>query len=168
MALKGLTMKQRVVHGYIVIVWGLCLLLLLSPVGGRGEQTPPEGCPPLPEQGPADTVSIYVAKAIDVPEVMCARVINGFSSSIVGAVGYLRLQKWEEGRFRDLDEILSGGAPMIMTADRPAMPSGAVIEHRLPFYGQPAPPGRYRACFGYIPPGQDQQQQACSEEFSLP
>jgi hypothetical protein len=134
----------------------------------RGEHPSYLGCLPLPETGPAGRVSVYVAKALDVPGVVCARVINGFSSSIVGAVGYLRLQKWEEGRFRNLDEILSGGAPMIMTADRPAMPSGAVIDRRLPFSGQPAPPGRYRVCFGYIPPEQDQYQQVCSEEFSLP
>jgi hypothetical protein len=168
MALKGQTMKKRVVPGSVVIVWGLCLFLCLSPVRGRGEQLPPEGCPPLPEQGPANQVSVYVAQALYAPGAVCARVINGFSSSIVGAVGYLRLQKWEEGRFRDLDEILSGGAPVLMTADRPAMPPGAIIEHRLPLYGQPAPPGRYRVCFGYIPPGQDDLQWTCSEEFSLP
>ena len=158
--------ERRLCHP--AVVSGVLVLSFFLPTVGKSEQTPLPDCPLLPTQGPADTVSVYVAKAFDVSGVVCARVINGFSSSIVGAVGYLKLQKWEEGGFRDLDEILSGGAPMIMTADRPAMPSGAVIEHRLPSYGQPAPPGRYRACFGYLPPGQDQQQQACSEEFSLP
>jgi hypothetical protein len=144
-------MKRRVLSGLLLALGGLSLILLSA--SSRGQEPPAHvTCPPLPEQGPANQVSIYVAKALDAPGVVCARVINGFSASIVGAVGYLRLQKWEEGRFRDLEELLSGGAPILMTADRPAMPPGATIEHRLPLSGQPAPPGRYRVCFGSIPP----------------
>lgn len=129
---------------------------------------PSEHCPPLPERGPADVVSLYVEQALDVPGVVCARVINGFSSSIVGAGGYLRLEQWEDGKFRDLDEILFGGAPMIIAADRPSMPAGAVIETRLPAYGQPAPPGRYRVCFRYISSGHTEIQQGCSTALTLP
>ncbi len=151
-----------------VAIGGVSLLLCCTPVQGRGERMPSEHCPPLPERGPADVVSLYVEQALDVPGVVCARVINGFSSSIVGAGGYLRLEQWEDGKFRDVDEILFGGAPMIIAADRPSMPAGAVIENRLPAYGQPAPPGRYRVCFRYISSGHTEIQQVCSTALTLP
>jgi hypothetical protein len=48
--------------------------------------------------------------------------------------------------------------------------AGEVLDSRLPHLS-PAPPGRYRACFYYrVPNGRqkEQEQELCSEEFSLP
>lgn len=165
------TTRQRVVHDLTLIVGGL-YLLLFSPVGARGEQTPPIGCPPLPERGPTNAVSVYVAKALDVPGVVCARVINGFSSPIASGLPNLKLQKWQEGKggrrgeFHDFRD--PGSAPFLVTANIMAMQPGVIINQRFPYSGQPAPPGRYRVCFGYLPAGQAESQQVCSEEFSLP
>jgi hypothetical protein len=164
------TTRQRGVHDLILIGGGLYLLLFPA-VGARGEQTPPVGCPPLPERGPANAVSVYVAKALDVPGVVCARVINGFSASIASGP-ILKLQQWQEGEgwkrgeFHDLRD--PGSAPFLVTANIMALQPGGIINQRLPYSGQPAPPGRYRVCFGYIPPGLADSQQVCSEEFALP
>jgi hypothetical protein len=49
-----------------------------------------------------------------------------------------------------------------------AMQPGVIINQRLPYSGQPAPPGRYRVCFSYLPPEQEKDQEVCSEEFFLP
>jgi hypothetical protein len=162
--------RQRRVHDLTLIAGGL-YLLLFSPVGARGEQTSPVGCPPLPERGPANAVSIYVAKALDVPGVVCARVINGFSSSIASGLN-LKLQKWQEGKgsrrgeFHDFRD--PGSAPFLVTANIMAMQPGVIVNQRLPYSGQPAPPGRYRVCFSYIPPGQAESQPVCSVEFQVP
>lgn len=170
----GQMTRQRVMYGLTLIIGGMCLLLFLSPVGARGEQAPPAGCPPLPEQGPADQVSVYVTKAPDVPGVVCARVINGFSSNISSGPPNLKLQQWEaggwwqKGKFRDFRETESGSVSAIVTANIVGMPPGVIVDRRLPLSGQPAPTGKYRACFNYIPPGKGEYQQACSEEFSLP
>lgn len=51
-------------------------------------------CPPLPVQPPARRVSVHVAKAIDMPGVVCVRVLNGRAATVVyGGVPFW-LQRW--------------------------------------------------------------------------
>jgi hypothetical protein len=84
----------------------------------------------------------------------------------------MKLQNWEKkwwwrkGQFHDLKEtpgILIG----ITGWGRASISAGGVFDERLPRFGS-APPGRYRACFTYIPPGKTGFQDVYSEEFSLP
>jgi hypothetical protein len=116
-------------------------------------------------------VSLFVAKALDAPGVVCIRVINEYSVGI--ATKRLALQKWEEGwvsgwwgrEFRDVEpELPSAGA--IMPVGTGFLPG--VIDTWRPLSGQPAPPGKYRVCFSYRSPNQEKYQDVCTEEFSLP
>jgi hypothetical protein len=161
-------MKRRVLSTLLLTLGGLSLAL--PSVSGSSQEQPSHAtCPPLPEQGPVERVSVYVTKTIDVPGVVCVRAINGFSSAIVAAgVFSLGLQKWERGKFQDFQESTPGSTPTIIAADRPQMSPGVSIDHQLPFSGQPAPPGRYRACFRYNLLSGGEWQEAYSEEFSLP
>lgn len=162
---------------FIIAVGGISLWLLFLP--GKGESGSPSlplpGCPPLPEQGPKNTVSLYVAKALDVAGVVCVRMINGFPVGI-GHKGF-RLQRWETGRlwgvwgkgFRDFEPgqyraegyIAPVGGGLLVDAE-------GVTDWRLPRSGQPAPAGRYRVCLSYLLPDQEKYQEVCSEEFLLP
>ena len=59
-------MKRRVLSGLLLALGGLSLPLLS--VSGRSQEPPAHAtCLPLPEQGPAGQVSVYVAKALTVP-----------------------------------------------------------------------------------------------------
>jgi hypothetical protein len=172
--------RRRIVEGQMssrlaVTIGGMYLLLLFLPGAGRSEHPPLSGCPPLAEQGATNTVSLYVAKALDVQGVVCTRIITGVSESI--SIGYrgLRLQKWEERRlwglwgkgFYDVEHFPRTGAAGEVKA-AVGLLRGAVVDGRLPLSGQPALPGRYRVCFSYAPSNQEKYQDLCSEEFSLP
>lgn len=174
MRMKEQAIRRGVMYDLAIMVEVVCLLLFLLPTWGRSEQTSLEGCPPLPEQGAVDIVVVHVAKALDVCGVVCARVINGISPWVSSGGFNPRLQKWEagkwwrKGQFRDFGETKPGDIPMLVTLDLHRLEPGIVANQRLPFSGQPAPPGRYRVCFSYRLRGQKQHREACSEEFTLP
>lgn len=152
----------------------LCVSLLLLSTEGRSEHPPPS-CSPLPEQGPTNTVSLYVAKALDAAGIVCVRVINGFNERI--ETRGTTLQKWEDGKlwglwgqgFQELkSKQPSAGGILPGSIGSVLMPPLRIADMRLPLSGQPAPPGRYQVCFSYLPPDQEKYQEVCSEEFSLP
>ena len=158
----------------LLVLLGVGVVALFLPVTGNSEQIPPPGCLPLPERGLAGTVSVHVVKVQDQPGVVCARAINGLSEDVVGTAGFvLRLQEWkkkwwwQQGQFVDFQETFPGGVLVGGTAVPIKVPAGGVLDQRLPL-GQPAPPGRYRACFRYILPSRGEKQEVCSEAFSLP
>lgn len=128
------------------------------------------GCPPLPEAGPAGQVSLYVSKAQELG-VVCVQAINGLSTSILPSGTYFRLQRREQGQFRDIPEPAPPpgvwiGANLGHFEWKP----GAIINKRL-FADQTSPlPGQYRVCFHYQMAVSEQGTDlaVCSEEFSLP
>lgn len=161
----------------LVVASGIGMLFLLFPIAGRSGQAIPPHCPSLPEQGPANTVSLYVAKTLDRSGV-CVRVVNGFNVEITHPHLALTLQKWEEGHgefsptLQKWEERQGEFHPFGMTggallADLPYLPAGGTFVQRLPGL-QPTPPGRYRACFQFRPAEQNKDQQVCSEEIKLP
>jgi hypothetical protein len=163
---EGKTMRRRVLHR---VVGGVCLYLFLLPVAGRSQSPPlPPGCPPLPEQGPAKKISLYVVKALDKPGAVCIRVINRLSEQIEYGELAFWLQKWEEERreFQRIEEPDLRGTAVRLVAY--GLPAGGVVDRRLPYSRQPAPPGKYRACFRFRMPGQSVDDEVYSEEFSLP
>lgn len=140
---------------------------------GRSEQLSFPGCPAFPDRGPDNTVSLYVAKATDVPGVVCVRVINQLHEQIDWKGP--QLQKWEKGTlgglwgqgFRNIEaKRLIGGAVFPVGAGL-LMPPG-VADTRLPVSGQPVPPGNYRVCLSYRSSGREETQEICSEPLSLP
>jgi hypothetical protein len=156
-------MKRRVVFGLLLALGGLALTLL--PLAARGQAWPPRAdCPPLPAQGPARTVAVYAATALDVPGVICVRAVNGISPSIVWGGTSFFLQKWADGAFQNFSP---SGGPMGVVAAEVESPVGQKLDHYL-FAGQPAPSGRYRACFRYTVTLRGAEQVTCSEEFTLP
>lgn len=169
--------RPPVVLSLAVMVSGLYLLLSFSYAKGQDNQipfeddptqpapvSPPGGCPPLPEQGPAGQVSVYVAKALDAPGVLCVRAVNGISPAIgLGGPPFF-LQKWEEGTFQNFSP---GGAPQAGVLVGWELPAGKTVDREL-FAGQPASPGRYRACLRYYVGQGGEGQIACSEEISFP
>lgn len=125
----------------------------------------------MPEQGRPNTVSLYVAKALDMPGIVCARVINGFDEGIHSPK--IRLQRWENGRLgglwgkgQDLETLPRSRGPEFSVGVGWLV--RAVGDWRLPRSGQPAPAGRYRVCLSYLLPAQEKYQEVCSEEFLLP
>lgn len=156
-------MRWRALSFLLLTLGGWCLLLL--PLSERSQAQPfPANCPPLPEQGPAGTVSLYVAKALDVPGVICVRAVNGISPSIRWGGTSFFLQKWEDGTFQHFSP---GGGPMGGVLIGVELPVGKTVNYYL-FAGQPAPPGRYRACFRYTMTSGGAEQVTCSEELTLP
>jgi hypothetical protein len=159
----------------IVMLGGIILCSLLLSGLGRGEHSPSLSlqeslhCPPLPDTGLASQVSVYVAKALDLSGVVCVRVVNGFSDGIHTGPPFVRLQKWEEGRwwrkgkFRNF--VGQGGGVLPYGT---VLPAGGLIDERLPGFGEQAPPGKYRVCFSYLPLGQKREQEVCSKELLLP
>lgn len=129
-------------------------------------------CPPLPAMGPADQVSVLVAKALDRPGFVCIRVTNGLSGRISHGLPEGRLQVWEEGKeegygqFQDFKPDAVVGRLSLW----PLLWPGEGTDSYLPHSGQSAPPGRYRVCFRYEDPlwQRQSQKEVCSEEFSLP
>src|SRR5438477_4815666 len=99
----------EMVRATLLVLLGVVTVALFPLVVGTSEQAPPLGCPPLPEQGPADTVSIYVARALDAPGVLCVRVVNGITPAVGLIGGPFWLEKWEENTFRAFSP---GGAPV--------------------------------------------------------
>lgn len=155
-------MKRRALYCLTIALGGLCPLL---PISGRSQDQPFHAkCPPLPEQGPADTVSVYVAKALDAPGVLCVRVVNGITPAVGLMGGPFWLQKWEENTFRAFSP---SGAPQAGALAGWELPVGKTVDREL-FAGQPVSPGRYRACLRYYVGQGGEGQIACSEEISLP
>jgi len=167
---EGKTKRRRRWHGLSRLVAKVCLCLFLHPVAGKTQDTPVSlpGCPPLPEQGRAGKISVYVAKALDHPGAVCIRVINGVSTEIRYGELAFWLQKWDDkqGEFQRIEEPDLRGAAVRPVAY--GLPAGGVVDRRLPYSRQPAPPGKYRACFRFGMPGQSVDDEGCSEEFSLP
>ncbi len=124
----------------------------------------------MQEQGPADTVSLDVAKAIDIPGFVCVRVLNGFSEQILASPQGVRLQKRKAGKkqqhgFQGFEPVSAGAKS---PTDAGIIPAHGVMDWWLPYAKKPAAPGIYRACFSYISPGQKKGlQEVCSQEFSL-
>jgi hypothetical protein len=169
------SMASSRLHCSMVIRAVMTLAFALLPIIGRGEYpSPPPGCPPLPEQGAGNKVSIHVIEALDTPRMVCVRAINGLQEMIgIGGVVF-RLQKWEKrwwrgGQFRDFKETPPSGTLLGATAVLTGMSPGGVFDARLPHFS-PAPPGKYRVCFRYQlqAPRHGEPREVCSEEFSLP
>ena len=144
------------------------------------ESYPPyPDCPSLPARGPADTVAVYVAEAVERPGIVCVRIINGLNKAIYGGVILGRLQHWEDGwwwrqgRFRDYQDVsirpdgTGIGIPSLLRS----LGAGEPSDERLPLSGQPAPAGRYRVCASYqdwtAGYGEASERETCSEEFTL-
>jgi hypothetical protein len=154
---------------------GIVLFVFLLLDEAKSEQLPPNGCPPLPEHASPNVVSLYVAKAIDVSGVVCARVINGFSEDLIVGGSSLRLERWQkekwwrQGGFHPFAGTPPEDVIIGMTLVRTTMPAKGIRDERLPLLGSPAPAGRYRICFSYELLRQPSVQVTiCSEEFVLP
>lgn len=132
-------MRRQVLHCLPSVGGGVCLCLFLLPVLGRSRDTPSllPGCLPMREQGPADTVSLDVAKAINIPGFVCVRVLNGFSEQILADPQGVRLQKRKEGKKRDQSfqdfEPFPAGAKL--PAGASLIPTRGVADWRLPRSG---------------------------------
>jgi hypothetical protein len=155
-------MNRRALACFPLALGGLWLLLF--PLSAGGQAWPPRAaCPPFPAQGPAGTVAVYAATALDVPGVICLRAVNGMSQAVgLSGISFF-LRKWEEGTFRNFspDGMQTGGADALWQ-----LPGGKSTDAYL-FAGQPATPGRYRACLRYLLIAEEKEQVTCSEEFSL-
>lgn len=146
-----------------VILGSIILCSLLLPGPGRGERSPFPSlqeylrCPSLPDTGSACTVSVYVAKALDKPGLVCVRMFNGLSEMISYGLPLGRLQQWEEGtwwrkeKFRDFQDVstLPDGSRVMVPLVRLFLPAEERRDGNLPYSDLPAPPGRYRVCFDY-------------------
>lgn len=167
---EGKTKRRRSWHCLPRVVAKVCLCLFLLPVLGKAQDSPVStpGCPPLPAQGRARKISVYAAKALDQPEAVCVRAINGVSAEIEYGELAFWLQRWEEERaeFQRIEEPDLRGMAMRPVAY--GLPAGGVVDQRLPHSRQPVPPGKYRACFRFRMPGQGIDDEVCSEEFSFP
>lgn len=134
-------------------------------------------CPLLPVQPPSRGVSLHVAKAVDMPGVVCARVINGLASPITfGGRDALWLQRWDKDHWEKRDyasesvlTLPSGETIPVMSAS-PAyeLSEGKSEDRYLRYFGKPAPPGKYRACFTFLPPNREDQETLCSRALFLP
>lgn len=122
------------------------------------------------KQGPVDTVSLDVSKAIDIPGFVCVRVLNGFSEQILASSQGVRLQKRKAGKkqehsFQDFEPFPAGAR---LPAGAGLIPARGVVDWWLPYSKKPASPGIYRACFSYTSSGQKKGfREVCSQEFSL-
>jgi hypothetical protein len=155
-------MRWRAFSFLLLALGVLCLLLL--PLSERSQaRLFPATCPPLPEQGPAGTVSLYAAKALDVPGVICVRTVNGISPSIRWGGTSLFLQKWEDSAFQNF--FPGGGSPGVVAAEVES-PVGQKVDRYL-FADQPVTPGRYRVCFRYTVTLKGEEQVICSDELTL-
>lgn len=156
-------MKRRALFCFPLVLGELYLISL--PVLGRSQESPfHASCPPLSEQSPAGTVSVYAAKALDAPSILCVRAVNGISPAIGRGGGPFFLQKWEDSTFRNFSP---GGMYIGGVLARTELPVGQALDHYL-FAGQLTPPGRYRVCFRYDVTLGGEEHIACSEEFSMP
>ncbi len=171
----------------VVVVSGLYLFLSFSSVKGQDRPIPFEdaptqpslgsanGRPPLPETASAGAVAIYIAKIPDKPGFVCVRVVND-TPLLRNPIKDLLLQQREEGQFKELIEVLptpQNHPGIIIGETLPALASGPVekgtlLTRQMPLY-TPLPPGVYRACVRYrtLQKSLDQEE-ACSEEISLP
>lgn len=152
---------------------GMFLLLTILPTVVRSSPTPLPGCPPLPEQGQTNRVSIHIVKALDVPGVVCVRAINGLDEAIGIEALSMKLQKrekkwwWRKGQFRDFKETPPAGILIGTTGGPASLLAGGVFDERLPRLS-PASLGTYRVCFRYTLPQMAEKLETCSEEFTLP
>lgn len=132
-------------------------------------------CPPLPVQPSTGKVSLHVAKAVDMPGVVCMRVINGLATEVTYGQGAFWLQKWERGRWEksqlsSLSTLKLPSGETVPVAKLPlafGLSEGMSEDRYLPRFGTPASPGKYRACFTFWQPQKDKQM-ICSSAFLLP
>lgn len=127
-------------------------------------------CPSLPDQGQTEAVAVFVAQALDAPGVVCLRVRNTLQVHIAGEIYF---QRWEKGwfwggQFRNVESYPRRGGALMPVGAALLLPPGEGIALPLPVSGQPAAPGRYRVCWRYRTPAQEQEQEVCSAEFDLP
>jgi hypothetical protein len=130
----------------------------------------------LPVEPSAGRVSLHVARAVDVPGVVCVRALNGLTSPITfGGRSAFWLQRWNKDHWEKKDyasesvlTLPSGETIPVMSAS-PAyeLSEGESIDQHLPGLGAPAPSGRYRACFTFWHL-QKGKQTVCSDAFPLP
>lgn len=139
----------------------------------------PLGCAALPEGGPDNTISISVARVVDQPGVVCARVYNGTYEDLGYAAGAFRLHKswlwvlWVPYfNLQDVVRSLLPGAPIVaFTGMIDLLPPTGRMDGYLPSFGlyhSPAPPGRYRVCFRYLAGKSEDERRVCSAAFWLP
>jgi len=155
----------------MAIIGGTLALFLFAPIAGRSERSLLLDCPPLPEQGPSNKVSIHTAKALDIPGIVCVRVYNGLSTEIAYEGIPVRLQKsllrlWFP--YLAFKDIFRSGGWIGVSLERGSLRVGGVVDRRLPGFYQPASPGKYRVCFSYSLHQQNDRQETCSGEFLLP
>jgi len=154
---------------HIAVVCGLAALSFF--LLGAGDSSRSPSCPPLPEQGPASKISVYTAKVLDIPRIVCVRVYNGSSTELTYEGIPIRLQKRFLGLwfpYLTFKDISRSGRWVGISLEQGFLPIEGVIDRRLPGFYQPASAGRYRACFYYHLYQQNDWQETCSEEFSLP
>jgi hypothetical protein len=173
--------RQQALLSLAAMVSGLYLLLGFSSVKGQDKPIPSADdpkllapvspiseCPPLPEQAPESTVTVYVAKMPEKSGFVCARAVNGIHPSV--SFNSFLLQQRDEGQFHDFTEPLPPTPPGIIIGEEAVhivlMP-GQWFDRQFPSFS-PAPPGTYRACFRYTLYMSTEKQEVCSEEVSLP
>lgn len=151
----------------VMIVGAVCLLSSQGDLYGESQLIESsQGCPRLPKRNSTGKIgAIYVGKALHEAGIVCVRIVCGNNISL-GQDQLPWLERWEqeERTFRRFPP-LSGGHlrhPWILFCRREGK-----FDTRLPSPYQPVPAGKYRACFHFTPLGQSEQE-ACSEEFSLP
>ncbi len=86
-------MGERPLLGYTKILYIVTVVLFLTPVTGRSMQYDVPVCSSLPDHGPENQVSLFVAPVVDHPGVVCARVYNGRPDWIFYGWSYLRLER---------------------------------------------------------------------------
>lgn len=147
---------------------------LCSPVASISSSL--SGCPPLPVEPSAGRVSLHVARAVDVPGVVCVRALNGLTSPITfGGRSAFWLQRWDKNHWEKRDYAAESVLTLPNGEKVPVMQIGAAyelskgesIDQHLPGLGTPAPSGKYRACFTFWHPQKDKQT-VCSDAFPLP
>ncbi len=136
----------------------------------------PPGCPPFPTSKVNNRVTVSTVKSLDMPGVVCIRVINGLKVGIeYGGKIAFRLQikqgtqktKIYLSPFSTKDPSQKSNK-IIMFRGAHSLRTKRSIDEYLPGFGNPAPPGRYKACFRFRMPGQSIDDEICSEEFFLP
>ena len=163
---RGSKPRGRMVGGIAVF-----LLLLLLGAWKRAQPTLP-GCPSLSWWIPVNRVSVDVVRALDDPETMCIRAINGLPQIIWHGLSSasLSLEKWnqEQGKFLPFTEAAS----RIIEVPAVAlwMLPGQTFDERLPYASHDLPPGSYRAkaCFQFAADAEwTWREVACSKVFQL-
>jgi hypothetical protein len=157
-----------------ILLCGVLLLLLLTPVAGKSTQSSLPICESLPEQGPDDTVSLFTAQETGRSGVVCVRVYNGMYEVIRYEGSALQLERrwfglvWLPLTQMRLGDVFRGCKPgFLLGIERVVLP-GTLSDSYLPSIYEPASSGTYRVHLRYRLPEQDIEQSVYSEEFIVP